>query len=100
MLEAALKQRPEVHHIIVSCNREGRMARTASERSNICQVILDDEVNDRGLAMTSSFSNMVVAGQCLAHLQDLAAYGSTLKALIVAARRFLPAAAEFARTER
>ena len=96
LLEAALKQRPEIHHIIVCCNRAGRMARTVSERNNICQVTLDDEVNDRGLAMTSSFSNMVVAGQCLAHIQDLAAYGSTLKALIIAARRFLPAAAELA----
>ena len=96
VLEAALKQRPEIQHIIVSCNREGRMARTVSERNNICQVILDDEVNDRGLAMTSSFSNMVVAGQCLAHVQDLAAYGATLMDLIAAARQFLPAAAEFA----
>ena len=98
VLEAALKQHPEIRHIIVSCNREGRMARIVGERSNICQVILDDEVNDRGLAMTSSFSNMVVAGQCLAHVQNLAAYRATLKALIAAAQKFLPAAAEF--TER
>src|SRR6202020_2847241 len=28
---------------------------------------LDDRVNDRGLAMTSSFTNMVVAGHCFAH---------------------------------
>ncbi|CAN5701394.1 SIS domain-containing protein [soil metagenome] len=96
LLESALDRRPEIHHIIVCCNGEGRMARTVSERGNVCQVILGDEVNDRGLAMTSSFSNMVVAGQCLAHLQDLAAYGLTLDTLIVAARKFLPAAAELA----
>jgi len=96
VLETALKQRPEIHHLIVSCNSAGRMARMVSERGNICQVILDDEVNDRGLAMTSSFSNMVVAGQCLAHIQDLTRYSATLKALIEAARTFLPAAAQFA----
>jgi tagatose-6-phosphate ketose/aldose isomerase len=96
LLESALDRRPEIHHIIVCCNGEGRMARTVSERGNVCRVILDDEVNDRGLAMTSSFSNMVVAGQCLAHLQDLAAYGLTLNALIVAARKVLPPAAELA----
>src|SRR6185503_18895504 len=56
----------------------------------------DDEVNDRGLAMTSSFSNMVVAGHCLAHIRDLERYGVTLKALTAAAKGFLPAAAEFA----
>jgi len=94
LLESALDRRPEIHHIIVCCNGEGRMARTVSERGNVCRVILDDAVNDRGLAMTSSFSNMVVAGQCLAHLQNLATYGLTLDTLIMAARKFLPAAAE------
>jgi tagatose-6-phosphate ketose/aldose isomerase len=96
LLELALDRHPEIHHIIVCCNGEGRMVRTVSDGANVCRAILDHEVNDRGLAMTSSFSNMVVAGQCLAHLQDLAAYGLTLKALIVAARKFLPAAAELA----
>jgi len=96
VLEGALKQRPKIYHLVVSCNRAGRMGRMVSERGNICQVILDDDVNDRGLAMTSSFSNMVVAGQCLAYIQDLTAYDATLKALIEAAREFLPTAAGFA----
>jgi tagatose-6-phosphate ketose/aldose isomerase len=61
---------------------------------NIYRVILDDQVNDKGLAMTSSFTNMVVAGQCLAHLQDLANYGLVLDKLIQAAQKFLPPAAE------
>ena len=93
VLQAALSRYPEIHHIIVCCNGEGRMAHIVSEHGNICRVILGDEVNDRGLAMTSSFSNMVVAGQCLANLENLKAYGPTLEALVVAARKFLPAAA-------
>jgi D-galactosamine 6-phosphate deaminase/isomerase len=96
LLELALAQHPEINHIVVCCNSEGRMAHIASERGNVCRLILDDEVNDRGLAMTSSFSNMVVAGQCLAHVQDLAVYGPKLKELTGAARKFLPAAAELA----
>ena len=96
LLEWALDCRPEIRHIIVCCNGEGRMARTVSDRGNVYSVILDDEVNDRGLAMTSSFSNMVVAGQCLAHLQNLADYRLTLDGLIESARKFLPAAAELA----
>jgi tagatose-6-phosphate ketose/aldose isomerase len=96
LLESALDRRPEIHHIIVCCNGEGRMAHILSERDNVRRIILDDAVNDRGLAMTSSFSNMVVAGQCLAHLQDLATYSVTLDALIMAGRKFLPEAAESA----
>jgi tagatose-6-phosphate ketose/aldose isomerase len=94
LLESALDRRPDIHHVIVCCNAEGQMVRTDRERANVCRVILDDEVNDRGLAMTSSFSNMVVTGQCLAHLQDLVSYGATLNESITAARKLLPAAAE------
>jgi tagatose-6-phosphate ketose/aldose isomerase len=94
LLEAALDRRPEINHLIVCCNGEGRMARAFVDRPNVFRIILDPEVNDRGLAMTSSFSNMVVAGQCLAHLQDLRLYDPTLDALISAARKFRPAAAE------
>ena len=96
LLESALADHPQINHIVVCCNSEGRMARTISDRGNVFRLILDDEVHDRGLAMTSSFSNMVVAGQCLAHVQDLAVYGLTLNELIAAARRFLPVAAESA----
>lgn len=96
LLELALADHPQINHIVVCCNSEGRMARTISESGNVLRLILDDEVNDRGLAMTSSFSNMVVAGQCLAHVQNLAAYRLTLKELIAAAKNILPPAAELA----
>jgi tagatose-6-phosphate ketose/aldose isomerase len=72
------------------------MAHILSERDNVRRIMLNDAVNDQGLAMTSSFSNMVVAGQSLAHLQNLATYGITLDTLIMAGRKFLPAAAESA----
>src|SRR5882724_9813370 len=94
LLESILDSRPDIHHIIVCCNKAGRMVRSFGDRANVCRIILDEDVNDQALAMTSSFSNMVVAGQCLAHLQELGAYEATLDALISAGRRFLPAAAE------
>lgn len=59
-------------------------------------LVLDDAVNDRGLALPNSFTNMVVAGQCLAHVRDLAAYEPTVEALAAAAGRFLPDAADAA----
>src|SRR5258705_7989464 len=96
VLQAALSRYPEIHHIIVCCNGEGRMAHIVSEHGNICRVILGDEVNDRGLAMTSSFSNMVVAGQCLANLENLTTYGPPLEALVLPPRKLLPPAAQFA----
>ncbi|HEY0380215.1 MAG TPA: hypothetical protein VGC87_25100 [Pyrinomonadaceae bacterium] len=94
VLEAAADRYPSIHHLVVTCNEHGRMARAFTGRKNFCRIVLDDEVNDRGLAMTSSFSNMVVAGHCLAHLRDLEAYGELLNVLTAAARKLLPAAAD------
>ncbi|HEV2863218.1 MAG TPA: hypothetical protein VGX48_19550 [Pyrinomonadaceae bacterium] len=96
VIEAALECHPEVHHLIVTCNGAGRMAREFGGRENVFVLVLDDAVNDRGLAMTSSFSNMVIAGQCLAHARDLAAYGRVVEELAARAEGFLGAAADAA----
>jgi tagatose-6-phosphate ketose/aldose isomerase len=52
-------------------------------------LLLDPAVNDRGLAMTSSFTNMAIAGQCLAHLDDLPRYGDLLSGMSEVGARFL-----------
>jgi tagatose-6-phosphate ketose/aldose isomerase len=94
VLESALAHFPAIQHLVITCNARGRMARAFSGQSNFCHIILDDEVNDRGLAMTSSFSNMIVAGHALAHLQDLEAYGALLEMLSRAAQKLLAPAAD------
>jgi tagatose-6-phosphate ketose/aldose isomerase len=96
-IELALERYPQVRHLIVTCNRAGRMARDFAGRPNVLCLVLDDATNDRGLAMTSSFTNMVVTGQCLAHLADLSAYEKTLGALTDGAERALGEAADTAR---
>jgi tagatose-6-phosphate ketose/aldose isomerase len=68
VLEQALASSPKVRHLVVSCNKAGRMVTLARQSAECFAVVLDDAVNDGGLAMTSSFTNMVVFGQELAHL--------------------------------
>jgi D-galactosamine 6-phosphate deaminase/isomerase len=96
VIEAALERHPSIRHMIVTCNGGGRMARDFGGRENVFCLVLDDAVNDRGLAMTSSFTNMVVAGQCLAHVRDLGSYGRVVEDLAGAAERFTGAAADAA----
>lgn len=59
-------------------------------------IVLDDAVNDRGLAMTSSFTNMVLAGQCVAQLDDVNEFGGVVANLAETGRRLLPIAADAA----
>jgi tagatose-6-phosphate ketose/aldose isomerase len=96
VLERARKNHPAIHHVVISCNVNGRMIRESADEPRILGICLDDAVNDRGLAMTSSFSNMVIFGQCLAHANDLAKYEEVLLQLVQAGRNFLPRAADCA----
>ncbi len=92
----ALEKYPEIAHLIVTCNARGRMVTLSEGQRQAYVVILDDAVNDRGLAMTSSFSNMVVFGQCMAHAWSERAYLPVFRALVSAGESFLPVAAEAA----
>ena len=97
VLARALDRQRAIHHLVITCNQNGKMAELCASHPEQARVlILDDAVNDRGLAMTSSFSNMLVAGQCVAHLDDLDHFGAIVSALSECGRQFLPVAAETA----
>jgi tagatose-6-phosphate ketose/aldose isomerase len=96
VLERALAECPEIAHILVTCNAAGRMSKAVGGRGNCLVIVLDDATNDRGLAMTSSFTNMVLAGQILAHAWTVGEYEPILRALVGAAEALLPRAAALA----
>jgi tagatose-6-phosphate ketose/aldose isomerase len=58
---------PAVQHLAITCNAHGALAQAAG----VNPVILDPRTNDRSLAMTSSFSNLVLAGMSLHHQEQL-----------------------------
>jgi tagatose-6-phosphate ketose/aldose isomerase len=97
VLERALEQYRAIHHLVITCNQRGKMAELCARYPDrALALVLDDAVNDRGLAMTSSFSNMLVAGQCVAHLDDLEEFGAVVSGLSACGRQFLTVAAETA----
>jgi tagatose-6-phosphate ketose/aldose isomerase len=97
VIQSALEKYPDINHLIITCNANGQMANelSAGQPTVFC-IALNDKVNDRGLAMTSSFTNMVIAGQCLAHIWDLDTYQPTLELLVASAARILPKTAALA----
>ena len=68
------------------------MAALCQGVANAYVIVLDDLVNDRSLAMTSSFTNMIVMGQCLAHAWSIASYKPLLEALVAAGDDLLSSA--------
>lgn len=57
-----------VAHIFITCNKDGHLAKLAGP-DNILSVLLPEETNDKSLAMTSSFSTMLITCQMLANIR-------------------------------
>jgi tagatose-6-phosphate ketose/aldose isomerase len=50
-----------VHHLIVTCNADGELARVHGDAERSLVLLMPPETNDQGFAMTSSFTSMVLA---------------------------------------
>ena len=61
----------ECSHLVVTCNRAGRLASELGPRTDAHVLMLPEAANDRGFAMTSSFTGMILAAMlALAPLGD------------------------------
>jgi tagatose-6-phosphate ketose/aldose isomerase len=59
-------------HLIITCNAEGALARYGDPASNNKYVFtLPEEANDESLAMTSSYSGMLLAGILIAQIESI-----------------------------
>ncbi len=83
-------RRSTVRQLVITCNREGKLARLAREHANHAHlIVLHNAAHDKGLAMTSSFSSMVVAGQALAYLDRMDAFENIIDRTASAAEHII-----------
>ena len=61
-VELADKLVKNIHHIFITCNAEGKLAQISKSGNNKYLLLMPEKTNDKGFAMTGSFSSMVVAG--------------------------------------
>jgi len=76
----------KVYHLVITCNEQGALLREINGRENSAALVLDDKTNDRGLAMTAAFSNMLVAGQMLSYLFSFQEYEAQFDNLLQAGK--------------
>jgi D-galactosamine 6-phosphate deaminase/isomerase len=95
-IEIARRYFPSVSHLIVTCNENGRMARSSIGRKAAYVLVLNEAVHDKGLAMTSSYSNMVVAGLALAYLDEMQIFLRQIELLSAAGEKILSKYADLA----
>lgn len=69
-----LKTQPEIRHLVLTCNQAGSLAKTYQRDPRVAVIVLDEETNDRGLVMTSSFTNLVLGARFLGLTKHLPRY--------------------------
>lgn len=73
-LSLLLDADPQLRHLVLTCNADGKLATSFRDHSEVRVVALDDGTNDRSLVMTSSFTNLAVAAQLLGFVNATAFY--------------------------
>jgi tagatose-6-phosphate ketose/aldose isomerase len=76
-----------VRHLVVTCNASGLLAREHADRPHSLVLLMPEQTNDRGFAMTSSFTSMVLAAWLA--LDPPAAATADVAALAAAAQEVL-----------
>ena len=62
----------EVYHLIITCNKEGELVRyTEGNSERAYPLLLPDEANDKSLAMTGSFTSMLLSILLISDLPNL-----------------------------
>lgn len=96
VLKLALQDYPDnTLHVVVTCNKDGELARIARlNPDNVYLILLPDDSNDRGLAMTSSYSSMVIVGQAIANITNIDSYVDLVERMAQCAEHFMDTQAE------
>jgi tagatose-6-phosphate ketose/aldose isomerase len=58
-----LERAPLWQHVVITCNPDGALATRYRDRPNVSAIVLGERTNDRSLVMTSSFTNLWLAGR-------------------------------------
>ncbi len=76
------------YHLIITCNAEGQLANYTTKHEKVV-FSLPPEANDQSLAMTSSYTGMLLAAILIAHLEDLDAQKDDIDLLTTYGQRII-----------
>lgn len=89
VVERLIATEPWTKHLILTCNSSGRLAREFAKDPRVQLVSLSEEVHDRSLVMTSSFTNLALSARFLGWLDRPEEFSASASRLSHAARRLL-----------
>lgn len=60
-----------VYHLVITCNDQGELAKQSEQNNSAYCFLLPKEANDKSLAMTGSFTSMIIAGVLISRIGEL-----------------------------
>lgn len=78
-----------IFHLFITCNANGALSKAAETRSNAYAINLTPETHDQSFAMTSSYSNMMLATVLCFSLDNVTAAVEEMKDVIKASEKAL-----------
>jgi tagatose-6-phosphate ketose/aldose isomerase len=91
VVQTLLEREPQTSHLIFTCNAQSTLARKFAGNPSVQVVSLGDEVHDRSLVMTSSFTNLALSARFLGWLDRVDEFVALAGRLDSAGRRLLTA---------
>lgn len=76
-----------VVHVVITCNGEGKLAQNISAGDLL--LLLPSETNDKGLAMTSSFSTMLLVGYLFIQMDEIGRNETSINDLIANTKKVI-----------
>jgi len=69
-----------IYHLIITCNPQGKLARNVNSENSLV-IVLPPETNDQGLAMTGSFTSMLLMAILISKISQLESLKEDMKTL-------------------
>ena len=76
------------YHLIITCNPEGKLANIVTKNDHFI-LTLPEEACDLALAMTSSYTGMLLAGKLIAHIHELESTRQSLQRIVAYGKKII-----------
>lgn len=86
VIDIAERECKDVHHIAITCNKKGILAERLGNLENGLTLVLPPKSEDKGLAMTGSFTSMVLSALHIAATDDFKTQESAIHDIATAAK--------------
>jgi len=85
----ATKVNPNIKHLFITCNKDGALSTYAKNHNNALAINLPDETHDKSFAMTSSYTNMLLACLLSFNLDSLDKFEEQMQYIIKGATKLV-----------